>query len=454
MPKFSVPARARWLPLWAFFLFPWQPGRVAAPAPVRAQRGDRVLHLATPRLALDCDLTTGLWGARWLGVAAPHPSVRGVDAAVRLADGTTLTASGCPSHTCAASDVTPINDAFGAGTQVIIRHRAPGRPLMRQIFRVYPGRSYVLVRLEVSAPRPLATNDISPIVIDGAHTPRAALDLGKGAGRPRTLFVPYDNDNFGRYGSHYAATSHEVTSVYDNASRHGFVLGSVTHGLWKTGIEMAGRPPHALTSLRVYGGAAEADTHDTQPHGMVCGRVVTSPQIFLGYFPDWRDGLEAYGRANARVHPPLAWHSGVPFGWNSWAACGKTVSGADYLAASRFLQASLARPDPKAWAHAYVNFDAFWDNLSDGQNRRRSTAGPRPRTEGGHLLDALCLLGHGPEAARGGDGRALYLPGRRAQRRLRTAPAASGRRPRAGPDSSGHPGAHRLGVSPVRLPGL
>lgn len=53
---------------------------------------------------------------------------------------------------------------------------------------------------------------------------------------------------------------------------------------------------------------------------MVSGAVVASPRIFVGWFSDWRDGMEAFGRANARMQPPLAWNGGPPFGWNSWYA--------------------------------------------------------------------------------------------------------------------------------------
>ena len=31
--------------------------------------------------------------------------------------------------------------------------------------------------------------------------------------------------------------SYEVSAIYDNRTRHGIVLGSITHDLWKTGIE-------------------------------------------------------------------------------------------------------------------------------------------------------------------------------------------------------------------------
>lgn len=336
------------------------------------QRDAQSVRVSTPALTLACDLKTGRWQAQWPNGGKIRPAIHGADCAVEIADGfdqrdvTRLAASESSSHVCAASDITPIKDAFGSGTQIVIHHRTAGRPELRQIFRVYPAQSYFFVRLEVHSPRPLSTRDISPVLIDGART-TAGLELGSG-GKPRTLFVPYDNDAWVRYNSDTTSGSYEVTAVYDNAARHGFVVGSVTHDLWKTGLSMSGAGPHALANLRVYGGAAGALTRDSQPHGLISGKVLISPQIFVGYFPDWRDGLEAFGRANARLHPPLAWGGGVPFGWNSWAAYMDKVNSAGYLAAADFLHSKL---QPKGFDGAdgtvFVNFDSFWDNLSEAQ---------------------------------------------------------------------------------------
>ena len=58
---------------------------------------------------------------------------------------------------------------------------------------------------------------------------------------------------------------------------------------------------------------------------MVRGRSIRSPEIFVGSYSDWRDGLEQFGRACARVAPPLTWSGGVVFGWNSWAAYGGDI---------------------------------------------------------------------------------------------------------------------------------
>jgi hypothetical protein len=298
--------------------------------------------------------------------------LRGASCAAVLSDGTSLTATDYPEHECLPADVEPITDAFGAGIRVTIHHVGiPGRPELRQRFQVYPDQRYVLIRLEIVRPKsPVATNDITPLQMDDRDVPGAGLHLDAGSGPPRTLFVPYDNDAWVRYNSDNASVSYEVTAVYDNASRHGFVIGSVTHDLWKTGLSMGGHGLRNLERLRVYGGATGSGTHDSQPHGLVSGTVVASPQIFIGFFSDWRDGMEVYGRANARLHPPLAWigPGGAPFGWNSWAAYKETITLAPYLAASDFIKKSL---QPRGFGDrdggVYINLDSYWDNLTDAQ---------------------------------------------------------------------------------------
>ena len=362
----GIPFRAlTWLSFaWSLLIVEWSiPGGASAAPPIRVHHDGPHMRVTTAGLDFTCDLKTGRWQAQWPGVSGRQPAVRGADCAVALTGGVRLAASKLPTHTCAASDVAPIKDALGRGIRIVIHHRAAGGPELRQVFQIYPYVSYFLVGLEVRSPNPIATHDISPLVIDGASTPGSAIDIGVG-GKPRRLFVPYDNDAFVRYSSDYSPTSCEVTAVYDNASRHGIVIGSVTHDLWKTGISMGGDAPHALPVLRVSGGVTSKETRDTQPHGEVTGTTVAAPLVLVGYFPDWRDGMETYGRVNARLAPPLVWGSTVPFGWNSWPAYMATVSSAEYLAASDFLKTTLEPQVPQAWSHAFVNLDSFWDNLS------------------------------------------------------------------------------------------
>jgi alpha-galactosidase len=328
------------------------------------ERTPQSLQVSTASLQMTYHLEMGIYDVVWHGGAA----LRGISCAVKFAGGTQLTASDYPQHLCGDDDITTVSDAFGQRTRIVIRHRAPGHPDMDQTFHVYPELPSYFVRIKVTGETSLASNDITPLVTDTAHAADGGLHLDTG-GRPHTLFVPYDNDAWVRYSADTPAggDSYEVTAVYDDESRHGFVLGAVTHDLWKTGITMGGVAERRVGDLRVYGGAVGTLTRDSQPHGIVTGNVLMSPQIFVGFFPDWRDGLEAYGRANAQIDPPMAWTGDAPFGWNSWAAYKETVSSAGYLAASDFIKATLQPGGFEDNGTVYINFDSFWTNLTEEQ---------------------------------------------------------------------------------------
>lgn len=339
-----------------------------AHAAVKLRRTAQTIEISTPQLRISCSLTTGLCDYQWIVGAA----LRGVSCAARLSDGRQLNAWEYPQHRCDKRDVVSVTDAFGKGLRITLHHRAAGAaagPELRQHLWVYEGQPYCMMDVEIASGTPLASNDITPLVLDAARTPGAGLQLATG-GQPQILRVPFDNDGYVRYNGKDLTRdgiSYEVGAVYDRMKQLGVVLGSVTHEVWKTGIAMHDVAAHGVGSLRVFGGATGKLTRDTQPHGMVAGTVITSPRIFVGAFADWRDGMEAFGRANATLHPPLAWIGGVPFGWNSWAAYGTKVNYDRYVAVSDFFKAQL---QPHGFANGdlnYINFDSFWDNLQEPQ---------------------------------------------------------------------------------------
>ena len=80
----------------------------------------------------------------------------------------------------------------------------------------------------------LSTNWIAPVVMSTS----GGLDVGS-HGDVRALRVPYDNDDWITYNAESidtSDTSYEVGAFYDNVSRNGIVVGSVTHDTWKTGV--------------------------------------------------------------------------------------------------------------------------------------------------------------------------------------------------------------------------
>lgn len=46
-------------------------------------------------------------------------------------------------------------------------------------------------------------------------------------------------------------------------------------------------------------------------HGALKGTKIKSPKILVGFFEDWRGGMEEYAQANAVIAPPKAWGKAV-----------------------------------------------------------------------------------------------------------------------------------------------
>jgi hypothetical protein len=323
----------------------------------------------------------------------------GLTSSAVLEDGRSLITT-----TYAQHDLEKSNDA-NAGASVgtassheyTIRSTAPGMPTFLQHIWLHDGKPWIAVEAELGPDASaIGTRHFDAVVLKGA----SAVQID-GSRSLRVLHVPFDNDMWFRYNSFAVAdmkaaqayTSEEVTAIYDNVTRQSLILGSIAHDTWKTAIEAHAADGH-LTGLDIYGGISSptgvrTDTHDTVAHGLVRGAHVISPRIFIGSFPDWRDGLEAYGAANAAVHPPLKWADGAPMGWNSWAAYAEKIDGHRYFGSAAFVRDVLV---PQGFGRnkvVYINLDAFWSKLDAVQ-----------------LSDAVANI----KAMRGADG-AHFQPG-------------------------------------------
>ena len=298
----------------------------------------------------------------------------GLSSRAVLEDGRSLTTTAYLQHDLESSDGNAIEDA-AAGTvaahEYTIRSASPGMPAFLQHIWLYDGKPWIAVEAELGPDASaIGTRHFDTVVLKGPDT----VQIKQGASL-RVLHVPFDNDMWFRYNSMSVAgmkagqtyASDEATAIYDNADRQAVVLGSIAHDTWKTAIEVHAADGH-LTDIDIYGGISSptgirTDTHDTVAHGMVHGAHVVSPRIFIGSFADWRDGLEAYGKANADVHPPLKWAAGAPMGWNSWAAYAEKINDHRYLGSAAFVMDTLV---PQGFGRnkvVYINLDASWSNL-------------------------------------------------------------------------------------------
>ncbi|AEU37002.1 carbohydrate binding family 6 [Granulicella mallensis] len=292
----------------------------------------------------------------------------GITSGARLEDGRQLSTATYTEHEL---DRTPHAASATAGHEYTIRSTAPGQPGLLQHIWIYDGKPWIAIEAELD-PKDgaVGTRHFDAVMLKGSDT----VQIGESKSL-RVLHVPFDNDMWFRYNSVSAAdlkpsqlvTSDEVTALYDNTSRQALILGSISHDTWKTAIE-AHAADGQLTDLDIYGGISSptgvrTDTHDTVPHGIVHGTHVISPRIFIGSFSDWRDGLEAYGAANAAIHAPLKWAEGAPMGWNSWASYAEKIDDRRYLGSAAFVRDTLVPLGFGNHKVVYINFDAFWSKL-------------------------------------------------------------------------------------------
>lgn len=246
---------------------------------------------------------------------------------------------------------------------VVTVERRFGALCVRQIFRLRASERYLLVQLELEGRDIISSNYLCPLYVQGQTFP---LPQAK---TPRLLYVPYDNDKWIRYKAQEmqtCGTSYEFTVVYDDDSRNGYVIGSVTHDLWKTGITTHGGYGE-LSMLRIFGGVADANTRDPyQPHGKVRGKVIASPVMLVGYYSDFRDGMQEYGQVCSTYMPAPEWHDGVIFGWNSWACLTTSISYDAFAKVSETFDQWKNTGDVgfESRGTVYVNFDSFWDRLT------------------------------------------------------------------------------------------
>jgi len=268
-------------------------------------------------------------------------------------------------HSIGKQDVSRVKDKFGSGVKVVVRHRSASKAGLNQIFWIYENRPEVIVQLETAESLTATAAFLSPI----ATTSQIRIPHRDAL---QALFVPWDNDNYFRYrsdgwgeGEGDGDGSYEVSAIYDGASRNGLVVGSIDHDIWKSAVRFKRNSRGEAIELHAKAGVTSKYTHDQEPHGVVSGVVVKSPRMVVGYYGDWRSGMERYGDLNAIVKPPLPWQGSIPFGWNSWSGHKSKLQATDARAATDFLIDNL--PAFRSGKTAYVNMDSFWDNLSREQ---------------------------------------------------------------------------------------
>ncbi|MDR0798793.1 MAG: T9SS type A sorting domain-containing protein [Dysgonamonadaceae bacterium] len=261
--------------------------------------------------------------------------------------------------------VAPANysDDFGSGKKFMITSKtSDDQYTITHNYYLY--NDYILTDLTIQSDQIFASNYLAPVK---TATPVAFLP----AGDNRDLFVPFDNDGWIRYRSEKFGspmTSYEAGALYNADSNQGLVVGSIEHTVWKTGIKTTTGNGNQLLSLEAFGGITSNETRDNLPHGAVKGTLVKSPKIFIGYFADWRTGLETFADVNAIFAPKLPWNAGKPFVWNSWGVIQTSISYGRARQVSDWIAQNIQNNNfHDEDGIVYIDLDSYWDRLDSEQ---------------------------------------------------------------------------------------
>lgn len=262
-----------------------------------------------------------------------------------------------------------LEDEVGSGTRYVVDYAAEGMPSLRQTYYFYKGRDFFLTEVSASREQPFGCNYAAPV-----STGRAVAVL-PGDESNRIMAYPYDNDKFVAVSTlpfSKDTTSVEVTAFFNGRTRRGYVIGSVEHHTWKTGVRFSAAEGNVLRSLECFGGLANDQTRDVNgdsgtqmPHGTLHGTQVKSPRIFVGAFADWRGGMEQYAEVNAAYAPPRSTAHANIFGWNSWGAMASKLNYEGACDVAAFIKSDLQPASFENGGTAYVILDAFWDFMGE-----------------------------------------------------------------------------------------
>lgn len=269
-----------------------------------------------------------------------------------------------------------VDDCFGEGSCYRITYTMPSGTELVQTFAFYDGLPYFVTSLEVTGNGTIESNYAVPMK---SCDTAGFMPSGR---QNRVLFVPWDNDGFIRYGSNPLlgeTNSHSVTAIYNADTREGLVAGAVDHDLWKSAVHVQCSDYDKVNGFALISGYTDEHTHDSilseqgvMPHGTIVADTVSSARFVVGWFDDWRDGMEAFGKACTMVAPKREWAGGAPYGWSSWGVQSTDISYQGVIDCADFIRDNLvSRGFHDRQGKVVMSLDAWWnDNLTVDQVRQ------------------------------------------------------------------------------------
>lgn len=275
-----------------------------------------------------------------------------------------------------------VADGFGSGLRITWVFSKDGSPDLEQVVTVYDGRPYILVEGAVVAKSgTISSRRINPIVVSTTCT------LPLPTTENRVYNMPFANDNWAtfatvRWSTAQPVVSCEATALFNVETREGIVIGSVDHSVWKSSVTVTPNSTNKVRKLVVNAGYVSPRTWDNgnfgnntpiDVHGAVKGERVVSPKFMVGFFSDWREGLEAYGEANTVLCPKLEMKTGdkALFGWQSWGGQEAQLNFTSTMSVLDFFEKEIkptgfGGEDGVCW----MVLDSFWDNMSRMERRQ------------------------------------------------------------------------------------
>ena len=219
---------------------------------------------------------------------------------------------------------------------------------------------YITTVVKVSSTNEITTNYVSVL-----SNYKNALVIENGT----FLRIPFDNDMweepkfiFSEELGH-TTTSYEVGAYFSTSDNTAIVCGSLSHDTWKTGVDINSEGGEIM-GFNLYGGVSNGGTRDKFTHGSITGKEVSSPIMFIYVGDSWQNGLDLFGKANAKLTPAKASTSDVPFGFNSWGTLGTGVDYTSMIEISDYIEKYLLSIWQKNNSAVYVNLDSYWDYIN------------------------------------------------------------------------------------------